>query len=1048
MLSFLTLHSYISIAQTVVIGSGTATNSVTESSPVNIRSRKTVSYIVYTAAELLAGGAIGAGEINELGFYVTNSPVYDIPNYEIQIKHTAAVNANGLASGGFTTVKNIASYSPSAGGWDMLDLDTPFDWDGIQNIAVRICWSRVTPGSDPSGQVRVFDATNGYKFRRNNSAGSACGLTPLFNLDIKPQIRLVFQSETTWTGEINSDWFNNGNWTAGVPNESMDALVPDGVPNDPILISGSAVCKTLTIDGNLTVDETASLQLYGDLLNTGSYIDEGGIIAFLGNVPHNINNSNVMYVGTIHCISSAGVSLIGRKVCVNDEVKISKGVINTNDSLVLRSTADGTARIAEIKTTCVYTISMSDSYGDSWNGAELSVFEEGVFIGSFACIDEASTGVFEIVGGNNFTIEYTSGSFEGENSYEIIDEDGFIIFSDGPSPETGEVYADLAEGCSFSSSITGDITMERYIDEGETYWRYFASAVENPTIQQYLDDFTTSGFEGSPFPDFPFTSIYSYDETRDPFDGYVACESTDEIITVGKGYQVWSGDTITGTDPFVVDLVGPANQGDLVLPVTYTFSGTPSEDGWNLIGNPYASTINWDDDAWTKVNMANAIYIQDPDTKLYATYVAGAGVNGGSKYIASQQSFWVHAIASDPSLIIREGVKSEVDAIFFSAEELSQGMTVQLIGTDKVDEAVVRHVEGALDELEHQIDAEKLWGGWGTQPQISFLNSEEKDLVVHSFDKNNKEWSIPMRAIVFENGTYELKFNQVFELDIPCLILEDTYSGTKYPIEEGEVLSFEMYDTTYAPRFILHLGRNYEITRTNISCHEDLNGEVEIDLDVDEVNYTLISDEYYSEGVVEANPFVVSELPAGDFILTLGDYDDMCGIDNFSFTLSSPAPLSISAEIIAETYGGDASISVDVSGGVSGYTHEWSNGEATPEIYFLDQGEFSLSVTDARECRLDTIFTVGNQLSVAEDLQAETISIFFQPATNQLIINNPEQQPLGVIRLYAINGQLVQSFQLDDSATQTTLTLKSELNTGVYVLYINDEDQSLKFQVY
>ena len=63
--------------------------------------------------------------------------------------------------------------------------------------------------------------------------------------------------------------------------------------------------------------------------------------------------------------------------------------------------------------------------------------------------------------------------------------------------------------------------MERYIDEGETFWRYFASAVENPTIEQYLDDFTTAGFPGSPFPDFPFTSIYSYDETLGPGAGYV-----------------------------------------------------------------------------------------------------------------------------------------------------------------------------------------------------------------------------------------------------------------------------------------------------------------------------------------------------------------------------------------------------------------------------------------------------------------------------------------------------------------------------------------------
>ena len=100
------------------------------------------------------------------------------------------------------------------------------------------------------------------------------------------------------------------------------------------------------------------------------------------------------------------------------------------------------------------------------------------------------------------------------------------------------------------------------------------------------------------------------------------------------------------------------------MPVTYTPSGTPSEDGWCFIGNPYASTIDWDAAGWTKTNMANATYIQDPDTQGYATYIAGAGANGGSRFIASQQSFWVQATGVSPELIIRETVKSSVDATF------------------------------------------------------------------------------------------------------------------------------------------------------------------------------------------------------------------------------------------------------------------------------------------------------------------------------------------------------------------------------------------------
>ena len=63
------LLPFLANSQIVTIGTGTNTNDIDEATPVNISTRSAVSYIVYTRAELLAGGAIGSGEINKLGFY-------------------------------------------------------------------------------------------------------------------------------------------------------------------------------------------------------------------------------------------------------------------------------------------------------------------------------------------------------------------------------------------------------------------------------------------------------------------------------------------------------------------------------------------------------------------------------------------------------------------------------------------------------------------------------------------------------------------------------------------------------------------------------------------------------------------------------------------------------------------------------------------------------------------------------------------------------------------------------------------------------------------
>ncbi|MBK6527039.1 MAG: hypothetical protein IPG07_16720 [Crocinitomicaceae bacterium] len=82
-----------------------------------------------------------------------------------------------------------------------------------------------------------------------------------------------------------------------------------------------------------------------------------------------------------------------------------------------------------------------------------------------------------------------------------------MIFTDNAPIATGNIYSTTASG-PYSPLVVGNITMERYIDAGATYWRNFSSAVQGATIGMYTDDFMTAGFPGSPWPAFPFNSIY------------------------------------------------------------------------------------------------------------------------------------------------------------------------------------------------------------------------------------------------------------------------------------------------------------------------------------------------------------------------------------------------------------------------------------------------------------------------------------------------------------------------------------------------------------
>ena len=618
------------------------------------------------------------------------------------------------------------------------------------------------------------------------------------------------------------------------------------------------------------------------------------------------------------------------------------------------------------------------------------------------------------------------------------------MFSDGPTPATGTVFTTVPS-CGFTPPISGAITMERYIDAGETYWRFFSSAVQGATIGDYEGDFVTAGYPGSAFPNFGWVSIYTYDETLGPGLGYLEVTGASQVIQVGEGLNVWSGDTITGTLPFLVDLTGVPNQGDINMPVSFTNTGTASEDGWCIIGNPYASTIDWESPNWTKTNMANATYILNPDSQQYATYINGASTNGGSRFIASQQAFWVYATAASPVLTAREGVKSANDVAFFKSSTISPGMKISLNGFGMTDECVMRHVENTVDAYEPDYDAYKLYGGWGIYPNISLINTTGQDLSIHSFDKQFQEWEMPVKVIVFQNGMYDITFTEMAELDVPCLKLEDTYTGQMYDVVEGQAINVELSDTTTLPRFILHIGRNYDTQSTAVSCNGDANGSVQVDLeDANLVDYVLTSNGQSVNGTQTANPLLIENLQAGTYTVEVPSLANLCGTTNFTIVVPSPAPLNAVNQIQNELIGNDGSIQIDVAGGTPPYTYLWSNGDTTNQANYLTEGQYAVTVTDANNCVFTDQFNVGTSLGIEDENQNDvSFTVTYTQANNEIKINGLELTKNTTVYVYSVTGDLVESYNLAANVSTSVHKLKMPLAKGVYIVKINSE--SLKF---
>jgi SprB repeat len=1016
--------------QSVTIGAGPDVNSIFEASPVNIYYRRQISQFVYTAAEINAAGFNGAGDLSQIGFFVENAPIYEIPGYTIKMKHTALTDVLlNVDDTGIQTVKNGYNYTPTAGDWDMIDLDNNFSWNGTDNILVQICWSQVMPTWNSSGQCRVFNSLNGYRYTRDDAAGSICADLAAVILTTKPQIRLTFDQTTNWEGTISQDWNNGLNWSAGVPNNYMMANIPAGTPFNP-LISSTVECLGLVNEGTIDMSAGGELLIYTVLNNLGNIQNQEGAIKFIGNGSCQIANAGQFELNDLTVESSGGLSLSGDEIVLTGTLEITKSTLNTNDILRLRSDVNGTARIAELTSECSFSLNMLDTYGDGWNGGSLDLFIDGVLSESFAATGFGSSSDFTVPAGSLYELFYTTGNWENENSYELLDENNNVIFADGTNPTAGLAFGGVAN-CAFSPPISGDISMERYIDPGATWWRYIGSAVEGATIEQFNDDFATAGYAGSLFPNFNFISIYSFDETLDNFQGFLPATSASQIMGAGQGWQIYSGDSLQGTNEFIFDLKGVPNQGPVSLPVSYT-NGTDGQDGWCLVANPYASTVDWQSTAWTKTKVGAAIYIQDPDTQQYATYVNGASTNGGAPFIASQQSFWVRAFDTSPSLIATEAVKSATDQAFIKASNLSPGMVIRVSDGNSFDEVVIRDIEHAHEEFDYEYDAEKYWNTYPSGPQISALNTDEIDLAVHSFNKGFAEWSIPLRTKALSQGIHSIEFFSVSEITVPCMYIEDTFTGESYPVLEGASYDFLMSDTTSIPRFLLHIGKNIEIETTDLKCNGDADGSVVINLDTAWVSYSLTHNNIdNTTGLEQGNPLQLEGLQGGTYNLQIDGADNLCGQPTFDFSIIEPDAMQVSANINDEVFGYDGSIELEVSGGSAPYVFEWSNGAYGDSIYDLVASTYVVNIYDYYHCELEVFYNVSSLMNVNE--LADDISFIYHPTTQSISIINLSTLEANNLILTDMRGRTNQLKIINNGYENYEIFLP-QLSTGIYQL--------------
>ncbi len=283
-----------------------------------------------------------------------------------------------------------------------------------------------------------------------------------------------------------------------------------------------------------------------------------------------------------------------------------------------------------------------------------------------------------------------------------------------------------------SGTVTGDVTMQRYLPSGFGY-KYFSSPFVSATVGEFSDE--------------SITLIYRYDENRlvggIPASGWVNYNSAANILNPLAGYAVNFG---SGTDPKTVDITGEVNDGP--LSVTIYNNDQIYTKGFNLVGNPYPSPIDWDLVKLNNTNIDDAIYYfragaADEYGGTYSSYVAGISSDGlATNIIPSMQGFFVHvsdgAYPVTGSLVMDNSVRISDLTHPFAKSDGRKGMSLLRLNVafsdapDIADPLVVYLDEKATAGYEGTLDALKLFNTDFDTPNFYSYSSDGLRLSINA----------------------------------------------------------------------------------------------------------------------------------------------------------------------------------------------------------------------------------------------------------------------------------------------------------------------------
>lgn len=646
--------------------------------------------------------------------------------------------------------------------------------------------------------------------------------------------------ELTWNGSINTTWENLNNWTPlGIPSALSKVIIAnaDSTLNDPTLATSVTILQMSLQSGAILNGSTdALLSIVGD---NGAWDNQGGI--FNPNTSTvTFNNPNAIIGGTTNFYNLVIPANYSLTMLSNSYISIAGSLTNNgvfNTIAVGGTTVEYNGNAQTVANSDPLNPLNNHYYDLILNGVGTKMLpNKPLYIrGSMHMLGSALTTVNELLtidGGLNLSgtseIIYNSNS-SIEGGMNVSDAAKMVLNADKSLTIAGTITNTVGtSGIVLKSNANGTAslihnsnnipaTVERFISGIKEDWHFLSSPVSNQTIAG--SNWTPSGSYGNG----TGYDLYVWDEPascwvyhkndvgilpNDPLNPKWPTIHPLLNFVSERGY-LYSVQELNPTKEFK----GNLNNGNITYSVTANNTADALLKGFNLVGNPYPSSIDWKiGSGWSRTNLETIdgsynMWIWNPAADNYglcnsANDVDPIFTNGVTQYIPPMQGFFVRA-ASNGNLGMSNLIRVHDGASNWMKPDKSN------LKLDPIKIRISSNNGFGFDEVllmfESQTNrpgAAKLRSSKETSLSV-YLPFKNKEYTVQYFTDTISNQFVPLNFEAGAKGDYSMTFS--FDSNkYATVLLEDKITKTFHDVLENPTYNFSANTKDKADRFVIH----------------------------------------------------------------------------------------------------------------------------------------------------------------------------------------------------------------------------------------------------